>query len=125
MCIQVCIYTHTYTYVTYRRPTAGVLFRLSFSGSTIITKVSFLLASIHTALSLSLSHSRSLSHFSLFTSCSKCVFRVNVLVVKCISFCFLHKILRTRRFTKLYPGIMYFTLCEATDREENIADTFF
>lgn len=28
-------------------------------------------------------------------------------------------------FTKLYPGIMYFTLCEATDREENIADTYF
>lgn len=27
-------------------------------------------------------------------------------------------------FTKLYPGIMYFTLCEATDREENIADTY-
>lgn len=27
-------------------------------------------------------------------------------------------------FTKLYPGIMYFTLCGATDREENIADTF-
>lgn len=120
-CIQVCMYTHTY--VTYRRPTAGVLFRLSFSGSTIITKVSLLLASIHTALSFFLSHSR-----SLFTSRSKCVFRVNVLVVKCVPlyvFAFYIKYCVPDDFTKLYPGIMYLTLCEATDREESIADTFF
>lgn len=60
------------------------------------------------------SHSHFLSlSLSLFTSCSKCIFRVNVLVVKCVSLCvlaFYIKYCVPDDFTKLYPGIMYFTL---------------
>lgn len=69
------------------------------------------------ALALFLSHS-----FSLIVSC---LLGVSVSVVSCVCVCvslsvftFYIKYCVPDDFTKLYPGIMYFTLCEATDCEK-------
>lgn len=110
------MYTYTYTYVRI----AGLQQMLHFASLRCDHEsVSPHCAPIHTALSLSLSLVRSLPlslSFSLIVLCD-----LSVSVVSCVSlsvFTFYIKYCVPDDFTKLYPGIMYFTLCEATDCEK-------
>lgn len=98
------MYIYAYVYVCYVSPAYSrcfisslILWQYDHHESVLFFLLPFTPFSHSLFLSLSL---------SLFTSRTKCVFRVNVLVVNvCLVMyvCFLHKILRIRRFYKTLP----------------------